>query len=210
MNHVTARIHKIVPRSYVDGPGCRSVVFFQGCTLACPGCQNRHIWPSEGGQSVDTDDLAETLALLAGESEAVTISGGEPWQQPEALFSLVLELYQRGIDDIVLYTGYTWEEIQDYFPARFCLLYIKTLVDGRFIQPLDDPMIAWRGSRNQRPIDVQASLIAGHPVILDWDSPQVVVTPAGNILLPAGLAEAFSTIGAPAPTRMRGQTRGQP
>ena len=199
------RIHKIVPRSYVDGPGCRSVAFLQGCTLACPGCQNKHIWPADGGTLVETDDLAETLLLLAGESRAVTISGGEPFDQPAALLQLVSVLKSASAH-IVVYTGYVLEALNPFVDI---LRLIDILVDGPYQREIDDHLIAWRGSRNQRPLDVQASLAAYESVALDWDSPQLIISPAGDVLLPAGLASAFTDLGSPAPTRMCGQTRGQ-
>lgn len=208
------RIHKIIPRSYVDGPGCRTVVFFQGCTLACPGCQNKHIWPADGGKLVEVSDLAETLANLAGNSKAVTVSGGDPMHQPQALAELVSRLWRFGITNIIVYTGYTWEELTapDHLAAPWIDVVfrsIDTLVDGSYVREFDDPMLGWRGSRNQRPINVQASLKSGHPVVLDWDSPQLIVSQTGEVLLPVGLAAIFSGLGAPAPTRMCGQTRGQ-
>lgn len=206
------RIHKITPRSYVDGPGCRAVVFLQGCSLRCPGCQNQHLWPADGGRLVDVHDLAETLALLAGETRAVTISGGEPFQQPVALSHLVEHLRNFGVTDIVVYTGYTWDVLFSLYNLfAGCLTRIlpniNVLVDGRFIAAQDDPLISWRGSRNQRPIDVPASLECGHPVLLDWDSPEVSISPDGLVYMPAGLVETLAEVGDPAPTRMCGQTR---
>ena len=209
------KINRIVPRSLVDGPGARTVVFVQGCTLACPGCQNQHLWPADGGREADAEDLALTLALLAGKDGNVTISGGEPFQQALPLLELVEALKFHGVESVLVYTGYTWNELNDrsYF-SRFqvfqeILLYVDILVDGRFVRELDDSMIAWRGSRNQRPIDVQASMRATDDsvVLLDWDTPQVLISESGDLFLPVGLAGEFSDLGQIETTRRCGQTR---
>jgi anaerobic ribonucleoside-triphosphate reductase activating protein len=209
------RINKIIPRSFVDGPGQRAVVFFQGCSLHCPGCQNRSLWPADGGRSVDAGDLAQTLALLSGVGRAVTITGGEPFQQPAALLALVSELRNSEITNIIVYTGYRWDELRDPSNPAFSLIeailtQIDVLVDGRFVRALDDDLIAWRGSRNQRPIDVPASIPLTGPVVLDWDQPEIMVDANGVAYLPFGLAAVFSSLGRPLASRMCGQTAGEP
>jgi len=206
------RIHKIIPSSQVDGPGPRAVVFLQGCTLACPGCQNRKLWPAAGGREVVVAELAETLCLLAYRHGNVTISGGEPFQQPESLARLVRELRYRGARHVVVYTGYAWEELHSpSHPARAYLQEIlervDVLVDGRFVRELDDALITWRGSRNQRAIAVAESRLRGEVVTEDWDSPRVVIGPDGNMLMPIGLEHIFSESGKVERTRMCGQTR---
>lgn len=208
----TIRIHKIIPRSIVDGPGTRTVVFFQGCTLACPGCQNFRLWEKDGGYKTRVVDLAETLMNLAGKDGNITISGGEAFQQPAALAELVYELRKHGAGHILVYTGYTWEELhQPLHPARFWLEVIleriNILVDGRFIKAQDDPYIIWRGSRNQRPIDVGRSMAVGEVMTLDWDLPEITIDESGNLVMPVGLAGDFSEIGAVKTAPMCGQTR---
>lgn len=213
----SVNIHSIQPSSYVDGPGKRAVVFFRGCTLGCPGCQNRLLWPQSGGFSIPVDALAHYLSRLAEPHGAVTISGGEPFQQPAALGELVERLRFYGISNLIVYTGYTWEELFDprvlsgtnhpAFPfLKDILPWVNVLVDGRFDLHLDDPLIAYRGSRNQRPIDVQMSLRAGRPIVLDWDSPEIVLAPSGDVYLPSGLAPEFTETGAVNPTRRCGET----
>lgn len=207
------RIAKITPRSFVDGPGLRSVVFLQGCPIGCPGCQNRHLWPAQGGFVTEAEDLATTLALL---NRQVTISGGEPFAQPAALAALVTALRKSGAEHIILYTGYTWDQLLDpAHPAHHwvwkILSQVDVLVDGPFIASQDDPFLTYRGSRNQRPLKLPASLDAwfalGKVVVLDWDNPEIVLTPAGEALMPVGLAEDFAGLGEPVTARRCGQTR---
>jgi anaerobic ribonucleoside-triphosphate reductase activating protein len=206
------RIHRIIPQSRVDGPGVRTVVFLQGCSLACKGCQNRHIWPADGGHETNTADLAQALTILSGRIGNVTISGGEPFQQPAALAALITDLRKHGtVKHLIVYTGYTWEELHSAtHPARPYLSEIlqgvDVLVDGRFIAKLDDPMITYRGSRNQRPIDVAESLTVDELVVLDWDHPEVIIGDDGELLLPIGLADVFASMGAVRQSRMCGET----
>lgn len=178
--------------SYVDGPGRRTVLFMQGCPLACPGCQNKHLWPADGGHTSDTETVAQVMvALLARDGgRAVTISGGEPFSQPAALADLLARLRSYGVINIMLYSGYTWEILQaSPDPAvHHALSQADTLVDGPFVASQDDPLIAWRGSRNQRVINVPASLITGRIVTRDWSKPVVIVTNDGETLFPVGLA----------------------
>lgn len=206
------RINHIESVSRVDGPGVRTVVFFQGCSLACKGCQSRHLWPAEGGKAVKVADLAESLSLLADHHGNVTISGGEALQQPAALAELVTELRARGVKHIIVYSGYRWEELlDDRHPVNpylsEILSRIDVLVDGRFEALLDDAFINWRGSRNQRPIDVPATLAAGQVVTLDWDTNRIIITETGDLILPAGLAGMLTGLGEVLPTRMCGSTR---
>ena len=194
------RIHLINSESYVDGPGKRVVMFAQGCTLACPGCQSKHLWPSEGGKLVSNLDLARVLFSLAGKDGAITLSGGEVFQQPAALAEVCYSLRDLGFTGHLLaYSGYTWEELlRPDHPAAahvsVILQCLDVLVDGRFEHSLDDNTITYRGSRNQRPIDVPASLQAGRVIVLNWDD-EIVITPDGEIILPVGWVQEFSDLG---------------
>jgi anaerobic ribonucleoside-triphosphate reductase activating protein len=207
-------IHSFVDYSLVDGPGARAVVFFQGCSLACPGCQNQHLWPADAGRRLSVFAVASQLvhdSIFSNSHGNVTITGGEPFQQPAELAELVYRLRSFGVKNILVYTGYTWEELVDpSHPAgpwmKAILAYIDVLVDGRFEQGRDDPLIAWRGSRNQRPIDVQESICQGHPVILNWDHPEIVLAPCGDAYVPTGLARDLAVLGEIKPTRRCGET----
>ena len=206
------RIDRIVTESRVDGPGLRNVVFFQGCPIGCAFCQNKRIWPAEGGTLVSAQKLARTLSQNG--QNKVTISGGEPFAQPQALAELVHALEFYGVTDIIVYTGFTWELLMDplvnpnFGYMRSILDYVSIVVDGPFIKALDDKFINYRGSRNQRPIDVNASLDSGAVVVLDWDATEMVITPEGEVVLPEGLAVEFEDLGILTSNRMCGQTIG--
>lgn len=211
------RISHIQAASRVDGPGVRAVLFVQGCTLACKGCQNTHLWPSAGGREEEVEDVAESLAFLARDHGNVSVSGGEPMQQPAALAELLLALRRRGVKHIVVYTGYRWEELwlakgPPCLPQLMTIMeQIDVLVDGRFEARQDDPLIAWRGSRNQRPLHVPYTLDAwvheGAVVTVSgWDDPVVEIDPAGDLLLPIGLEPVLGEAGQVKPTRRCGET----
>lgn len=209
----TAKINRIQDVSYVDGPGKRTVVFFQGCPIHCAGCQNRALWTFEGGRAVDAAELAADIAERAGIDGNVTISGGEPFAQPAALAELVLTLkfvYQVG--HIIVYTGFEFDALlkQNLVSPWLYSIFtaVDVIVDGPFISSLDDDRITYRGSRNQRAIDVRATVLSREIVELNWDNPELVLTSNGEIVLPVGMAAEFEDMGVVRNTRMCGQTRG--
>jgi anaerobic ribonucleoside-triphosphate reductase activating protein len=192
-------LHKIVEHSYVDGPGDRVVVFFQGCPIHCAGCQNIAIWERKDGKPVGATELAREVARIAN-GRGVTISGGEPMAQPAALAELVLQLRRFGVGEIIVYTGYRLEELLDFRHPAYIWTFslfsaIDILVDGPFVKALDNPFISYRGSTNQRPIDIRATIAAKEVVVLDWSSPEIVLTADGSALMPVGLAPEFAEIG---------------
>lgn len=155
--------------STVDGPGFRYTIFTQGCPHACPGCHNPQTHPFTGGYETDTDELlSDILAnpLLRG----VTFSGGEPFCQPEPLAALGRQLHERSRLDVFTYTGYTIEELfQQENPAvRDLLEQTDYLIDGRYVQALRDLTLRFRGSSNQRILDVKKSLAADGAVTAEF------------------------------------------
>jgi anaerobic ribonucleoside-triphosphate reductase activating protein len=201
------RYAKITPNSYVDGPGKRTVIFLQGCTIACPGCQNKALWSTLAGNLVDEVWLAKT-AMLNGNPN-ITISGGEPTEQLPQLNALVKALRAYGAEHIIVYTGRTFEWLIENKLSDFMNLCLKIniLVDGPFIKEQDDPFITWRGSRNQRPIDCKATRETRELVVLDWSQPEIQIDENGSLHLPAGLAEDFAEAGETMKSRMCGQTK---
>ena len=159
------RIAGTVNDSIVDGPGIRFSIFTQGCSHHCPGCQNPQTWSFDGGELVDTDDLLAKIAknpLLKG----ITLTGGEPFEQAEPLISLCEACRARGLD-VWAYSGYTFEQLIDGAAgeaAKELLGLCDVLVDGLFVESLQSYDLKWRGSSNQRVIDVPASLAAGEVV----------------------------------------------
>ena len=162
------RISGTIRESVVDGPGLRSVVFAQGCERACPGCHNPDTWDPAGGQLVETNDLLMQILstkLLRG----VTFSGGEPFLQAKPLASLGRELKKSGLD-VITYTGYAWEALLEWAETDVSvkeLLYASDyIVDGPFRARERAWDLPFRGSGNQRFIDVAASLATGQVVKL--------------------------------------------
>lgn len=162
------RIAGTVDDSIVDGPGWRFVIFTQGCPHQCKGCQNPQTWPFVGGSTVNPADLLERIKanpLLQG----VTFSGGEPFIKAEPLSWLARQVHGLGLD-VWAYSGYTYEELQD----NPLLPEVDVLVDGRFEIGQRDLTLRFRGSRNQRLIDVPQSINAGKVVLWTGTKPSHV------------------------------------
>ncbi|MBR2002124.1 MAG: anaerobic ribonucleoside-triphosphate reductase activating protein [Firmicutes bacterium] len=146
------RISGVISESIVDGPGFRYVVFTQGCPHGCPGCHNPQTHDFNGGTLIDPLTLLPEIdenPLLAG----VTFSGGEPFVQPEALLPLAREIKARGLH-LLIFSGYTYEQLQAMAASseataqllRLC----DTLIDGPYIEEQRDLTLQFRGSANQR------------------------------------------------------------
>lgn len=149
----------IIDDSTVDGPGVRYAIFLQGCSHLCLGCHNPETHDYNAGSSVSVDDLMRDIAQFKY-VKGVTFSGGEPLDQAEALKEMVVRLKNKGYD-ILIFSGYTLEEIMRD-PAKFAVLkHTDTLIDGRFDLSLKTSDLRFRGSSNQRIIDVQKTLRQG-------------------------------------------------
>lgn len=163
---MTIRIAGTVNDSIVDGNGLRYTIFVQGCPHHCKGCHNPQTHSFDGGKEVSTSDLFETITsntLLDG----VTFSGGEPFAQAKPLVELADLIKQNTNLNIVTYTGYTFEEIITSNNPDWIALLNSTdiLIDGKFIEDLKSYELRFRGSSNQRYIDVKQSLLQ-HKVVL--------------------------------------------
>lgn len=153
---MTIRIADIVQDSIVDGRGIRMTIFTQGCPHHCRGCHNPHTHDPSGGREATVSEIIDQMRsnpLLDG----ITFSGGEPFEQREAVEYIAHEAHRLGLD-VWCYTGWTWEEIMLDPVKRRMLAYIDVLVDGRFILAQRSLELRWRGSKNQRVIDVPESL----------------------------------------------------
>ena len=166
-NEASIRLAGIVRESIVDGPGIRFVVFTQGCPHHCEGCHNPETHDFTGGYDCRTGKLLAEIdknPLLRG----VTISGGEPFCQPEALLELLRAVKQRGLN-LMVYTGYLYETLLEMARERPAigemLLLTDLLVDGPFLLKERDLTLRFRGSRNQRIIDLTATRLAGEVVL---------------------------------------------
>ena len=154
------RLSGVVKESIVDGPGIRYVIFTQGCPHKCEGCHNPQTHDFDGGYDGDTEQLLSEIKenpLISG----VTFSGGEPFCQPEPLTQIAREVHKMK-KNIVCYSGYTFEElikVSNTKPEILDLLKeVDILIDGKFILEQKSLMLKFRGSKNQRIIDVKKSL----------------------------------------------------
>lgn len=146
------RMAGIVPESYVDGPGVRYTLFVQGCPHHCPGCHNSDTWDFFGGTVLTADELLEKIGLAKEDNpylQGVTISGGEPFCQASSLTFVASKLAQLNLD-LVVYTGYTIEELPKVPNALELLPYVDILIDGRFQRENKSLTLPFRGSSNQR------------------------------------------------------------
>jgi len=155
------QIAGIVNESVTDGPGLRTTLFFQGCRHACQGCHNPQTWSFMGGDQFEIEDLIGRLPfspLIKG----VTLSGGDPFYQPHAAAEIASEYKKRG-KDVWAYTGFIWEELlaDDNKDTQVLIRNCDVLVDGPYISSLAAFNLPFRGSSNQRLIDVQESLRQG-------------------------------------------------
>lgn len=153
----------IVSDSIVDGPGIRTTVFAQGCPHRCEGCHNPQTWEFGCGTAVQVERIAEAV----GENplcKGVTFSGGEPFAQPEGFAKLAKLLKKKGYE-VASYSGYTFEQLLSGTKAQKLLLQsIDVLIDGPFVQQEKSLELYFRGSRNQRILDVPQSLLQGKAV----------------------------------------------
>ena len=161
------RVAGIVNDSIVDGRGIRLAVFVQGCPHRCPGCHNPETHDFGGGHDDDTDRIFEVFRknpLLRG----ITFSGGEPFCQPAPLVELAKKVHAVG-KDVTAYSGWTYEELcEKHDPAIDALLAeCDVLVDGRFIEALKDLELTFRGSSNQRLIDLNRTRETGAVTLLE-------------------------------------------
>lgn len=163
------RIAGVVNDSIVDGPGIRFTIFTQGCPHNCKGCHNPQTHSFDGGKEVSTLKLLRDIVdnpLLDG----VTFSGGEPFEQAEALteLAILIKSYPKNYS-IVTYTGYTFEELleksKDRYYWRTLLAYTDILIDGRFVEDLKSYELKFKGSSNQRCINVKDSLLQNKIVL---------------------------------------------
>ncbi|MBJ2183474.1 MAG: anaerobic ribonucleoside-triphosphate reductase activating protein [Muribaculaceae bacterium] len=150
----TIRVAGIVDGTSVDGPGLRTSIYTAGCAHACPGCHNEQTWPFDSGEDYTVQQLLERIDK---NDFNVTLSGGDPMYQAKALLPLAKAIKERGLT-IWCYTGFLYEQLLEMPDAAELLKYIDVLVDGPYVDAQRDPDLRFRGSSNQRLIDVAASL----------------------------------------------------
>ncbi len=143
------RIAQTVPDTEAEGPGKRFALWVQGCTLRCPGCCNPEMFaPDKGGVMVETAELAAKILATPG-IEGISVLGGEPFQQPEALAELCALVRAGGLS-VMIYTGFTLAELKaQRAEAEKLLANVDLLVDGRYDQTKPEARRRWIGSSNQ-------------------------------------------------------------
>jgi len=163
------RLSGITPESLVDGPGLRYVIFAQGCRHCCPHCQNPDTWDASAGKEFSVKQIIRRLKQQKKTKRGVTFSGGEPFLQAAELAEVAQAAHQLGWD-VVTYTGFTYEELEQLIQdnddgVRALLSASDILIDGKYIHKLRDAKLQFRGSSNQRLIDVGATQKSGQIVL---------------------------------------------
>ncbi len=153
--------------SIVDGEGIRTVIWTQGCSHNCPSCHNPATHDFSGGELVEVDDVIERLKQLEGQN-GVTFSGGDPMFQPKQCAKLAKKAHELGMN-VWAYTGFTYEELLESGKKDILnfLSEIDVLIDGKFEISKKSLDLEFRGSSNQRVIDVPRSLENHEVVLLD-------------------------------------------
>ena len=180
MDDGVLRIHHFLPHSRANGPGVRAVLWVQGCSLGCPGCFNPDTHVFVGGERVPVHELFQRLVALSTSIEGITISGGEPLQQRRALLALLWRVRWGTSLSVVMFTGYTWEEVQRMPEAKTLLSCVDVLIAGRYdaSQRLARDL---RGSANKT-----THLLTDRYTMADVHavpSAEVIITEAGEIVV---------------------------
>lgn len=165
------RMYGTVDDSIVDGPGLRFSVFVQGCSHHCPGCHNPESQPVDGGYLTSVDEVCAQIEASRSVT-GVTLTGGEPFEQPEACLEIARRCKARGLS-VWAYSGYAFEQIA----AGACskagvelLSVCDVLVDGPFAQSQRSLGLMWKGSANQRVIDLAKTAAAGRVILYENES----------------------------------------
>ena len=146
---VDLRLHFFLPRSQCHGPGLRSVVWFQGCSIGCPGCLNRSSHSPFGGFDARVGEIVHRIATSSSPIEGITLTGGEPFDQPTALLALLLELERLPELSVLLSTGHTLREVEAFAVGAQALERVDAVIAGPFIGELSSGN-SLRGSWNRR------------------------------------------------------------
>lgn len=160
------RIAGIVNDSIVDGPGIRLTVFFQGCVHHCLNCHNPETHDLNGGYLIDSDEIIQKVKnnpLLDG----ITLSGGDPLLQVEGVIELSKKCKELGLN-VVCFTGFTYEELTKFSKFDSLIENIDYLIDGRYVDSLRDLSLKYRGSSNQRIIDIKKTLQNSEIILADF------------------------------------------
>lgn len=156
MTNESIRLLRVVHNTVVDGPGVRTSLYAGGCDHRCSGCHNQESWRSDRGELYAIEELLGELRKNPYLN--LTFTGGDPLLQVEPFTELARRVKEESSKTIWCYTGYRFEEVVASESLSKILPYLDVLVDGRFEESLKSPALPFRGSSNQRLIDVQSSL----------------------------------------------------
>ncbi len=161
----TINIVRIVEGTSVDGPGLRTSIYFAGCRHQCPGCHNQQTWDFAAGTPMTVEEVMKTVCY---NDFNVTFSGGDPMYSAQVIVPLAKKIKEAGYS-IWCYTGFTFEEIMERGTEhmRELLRLTDVLVDGPFIAALRDTTLLFRGSSNQRLINIPKTLSDGHIILFE-------------------------------------------
>lgn len=156
---------KIKPVDVANGTGVRVSIFVSGCPHHCKGCFNKELWDYDAGEEYNYDILRNIIELCSKDYiSGLSLLGGEPLDPKNMIGMIALcKTFRNKFPnkDIWCYTGYEWEDIKQLHIMQ----YIDILVDGKFVEDLKDPRLKFRGSSNQRIIDVRKSLDSGRVIL---------------------------------------------
>jgi anaerobic ribonucleoside-triphosphate reductase activating protein len=166
------RLSGITQESLVDGPGLRYVIFAQGCRHCCPHCQNPETWDINAGKEFSVKQVIRLLKQQKKPKRGVTFSGGEPFLQADELAEVAQAAHEKEWD-VVTYTGFTYEELiaDNNGGVKALLSASDILIDGKYIHELRSASLQFRGSSNQRIIDVAATQKKGRIVLWHKSKP---------------------------------------
>ena len=161
------RIAGLTDDSIVDGKGFRFVIFTQGCLHHCKGCHNPETWAMDGGNIMNIEEIEEKIARN-GLLDGITFSGGDPFYQPKPCAELAKWAKSRGLN-VWAYTGFLYEELLEMPEVKEFLDLVDVLIDGPFILEEKSLLLNFRGSKNQRVIDLNETRNQNKIVLLEVD-----------------------------------------
>ncbi|OKY95214.1 MAG: anaerobic ribonucleoside-triphosphate reductase activating protein [Bacteroidales bacterium 43_36] len=164
MDQPKIHVMDIVPGTSVDGPGLRTSIYLSGCRHQCPGCHNPHTWDFAQGSPMTVDEI---MRIVEENGFNVTLTGGDPLYSLPAIIPLIQAIKAAGYS-IWLYTGFIYEQLLSLPGIDAILQSLEAIVDGPFEQDKKDLSLCFRGSSNQRIIDVRNTLASGEIVTFDY------------------------------------------
>ncbi len=178
---MNVKIHKILTGSRANGPGIRNTVWFQGCTLNCPGCFNPGAADPAGGRLYTVEQICDCLLDPEYPCDGITISGGEPFQQPGALYALLKKLREKSAPPVLVFSGFTEEEIMNVPARRVCAEIADALICGPYRPETGSDHAHFLSSRNQKLILITDRL--KNSDFEDLPLRELIIDEEGNLII---------------------------